>query len=85
MNLPEFSAPEGIVSLLLLRANDVESNPGPGGGFSGHPSAAVRISGMDKLVADLQRELKSISKMLENQGLQILALSRQQHSSVRTY
>ena len=85
MNLPEFSAPEGIVSLLLLRANDVESNPGPGGGFSGQPSAAVRISGMEKLVGDLQRELKSISKMLENQGLQILALSRQQHSSVSPY
>ena len=56
-----------VLRLRLLLANDVETNPGP-------PRDKVDV--LEKSVADLRRDLKEMTKLIEHQSMQIQNMSR---------
>eukprot|EP00095_Tigriopus_kingsejongensis_P012352 snap_masked-scaffold198_size266703-processed-gene-1.7 protein:Tk12352 transcript:snap_masked-scaffold198_size266703-processed-gene-1.7-mRNA-1 annotation:"hypothetical protein DAPPUDRAFT_215456" len=68
--------PYAIIELLLTRANDVESNPGP--------RFQERLFGLEKIVMDMQKEHRGLYKAIEHQGLQIVNVLRSQGNKAKT-
>ena len=58
-----------LISLLLILANDIERNPGPGsgGGGNGTNSGVDRkCDKLERLVTEVQREVKNLKKAVDS-------------------
>ena len=64
-----------LISLLLILANDIERNPGPGsgGGGSGNNSGGLdrKCDKLERLVTEVQREVKNLKKSVDSVSSQM--------------